>query len=84
MTRAVLMIAVLFLAGCASREERAARYTALDDKKCQGLGAKPGTDIYIQCRLVQQQRRDAQDAADDEFDARAELRRELRSELRRW
>lgn len=30
-----------------------------DDAICQGYGAKPGSDVYVQCRATQDQRRDA-------------------------
>jgi hypothetical protein len=39
------------------------RNDALDDQTCRGYGAKPGTDIYIQCRMQRQQSRDAGDSA---------------------
>jgi hypothetical protein len=32
---------------------------AKDDAICKGYGAQPGTPIYIQCRVTQDQRRDA-------------------------
>jgi hypothetical protein len=38
-----------------SKEQIAAK----DDAICRGYGAKPGTDVYIQCRVAQDQRRDA-------------------------
>lgn len=38
-----------------SKEQLAAK----DDAICQGYGAKPGSDVYIQCRVTQDQRRDA-------------------------
>ena len=38
-----------------SKDEVAAK----DDAICRGYGAKPGTDAYIQCRVTQDQRRDA-------------------------
>jgi hypothetical protein len=49
------------LLGCASPAQRAAQAeqrAAEDDTACQGYGAKPGTDAYVQCRIVQQARRD--------------------------
>jgi hypothetical protein len=39
----------------ASKEELSAK----DDAICRGYGAQPGTDVYIQCRVSQDQRRDA-------------------------
>lgn len=38
-----------------------AEWAAKDDETCKSYGAKPGTDIYIQCRMTQQQTRDAAD-----------------------
>ena len=38
-----------------SKEELAAK----DDAVCRGYGAQPGTSAYVQCRVVQDQRRDA-------------------------
>jgi hypothetical protein len=32
---------------------------AKDDTTCRGYGAKPGEPVYIQCRIAQDQRRDA-------------------------
>jgi hypothetical protein len=46
MKMATLFLAVV-LAGCVSSAERAAR----DDSECQSYGAKPGSDLYVQCRL---------------------------------
>jgi len=41
---------LLILGGCATREERIARFNAAADAKCRSWGAKPGTPEYIQCR----------------------------------
>jgi hypothetical protein len=49
-----------------SAEEIAAKkaeWVAKDDETCSSYGAKPGTDIYLQCRMTQQQNRDAADNA---------------------
>ena len=35
---------------------------AVDRAACERLGAKPGTDIFIQCMLSQQQRRTIRNA----------------------
>ena len=43
---ALILLAVLSLAGCASRADLA----AADDAKCQGYGAAPGSPAYVQCR----------------------------------
>lgn len=34
-----------------------AQLDAKDDEVCKGYGAKPGTDIYVQCRMSQSQQR---------------------------
>jgi hypothetical protein len=40
------------------------RIAASDDAICRSYGAKPGTDIYVQCRMAQaQQRATAEQAA---------------------
>jgi hypothetical protein len=41
--------------GFMSKEEIAAK----DDTICKGYGAQPGSEAYIQCRVSQDQRRDA-------------------------
>jgi hypothetical protein len=55
------LVVVLPLAGCQTDQERMAEYKerkdALDDQTCRNYGAKPGTDIYIQCRMSEAQRR---------------------------
>ena len=69
--RTVRLLALLLLAvplvGCQTDQERMAEFKvrneALDDQTCRGYGAKPGTDIYIQCRMQRQQSRDAADNA---------------------
>jgi hypothetical protein len=48
-----LVVAIMLaasLAGCMSEAERKARFAAIDDGKCQGYGAQPGTPAYVQCR----------------------------------
>jgi hypothetical protein len=45
--------------GVPSKSELAAK----DDETCQGYGAKPGTEIYIRCRMQREQTRDAGDNA---------------------
>jgi hypothetical protein len=63
---ALLLLAVP-LVGCQTDQEQMAafkaRADAVDDQTCRGYGAKPGTDIYIQCRMQRQQSRDAGDSA---------------------
>ena len=49
-----------------SKEELAAKKAELDakdDETCRGFGAKPGTDIYIQCRMSEAQRRTTAESA---------------------
>ena len=56
--RTVLVVAALglALAGCRTTEEVA----AADDATCRGYGAQPGTDLYVQCRMMQDERRSAE------------------------
>jgi hypothetical protein len=54
MTKGYLFLLLPLRAACASAKERA----AADDATCQGYGAKPGSDAYVQCRMVQDARRD--------------------------
>lgn len=55
----VVAAALLALTGCKSTADR----NAEADGYCQSIGARPGSDAYMQCRLVQQQRQDARRAA---------------------
>jgi hypothetical protein len=50
-SRKLLLGALLLLSACMSREERQARLDVQDDAKCQSLGAQPGTDAYVNCRV---------------------------------
>jgi hypothetical protein len=61
----VLMLAIA-LASCGGNQPgrgelfaSKAEIDAKDDAACRGYGAKPGEPVYIQCRLAQDQRRDA-------------------------
>jgi hypothetical protein len=62
----ILAIA-LALAGCAGNNQPGrgeifsskSEIEAKDDSTCRGYGAKPGDPVYIQCRVAQDQRRDA-------------------------
>lgn len=64
------VILALLLSGCAEMEERRGmqqllREQALDqsqDAKCQGFGAKPGTQAYISCRMQLDGQQSAEDA----------------------
>lgn len=40
----------LSLGGCLTSEQLVAERNAKDDQKCQGYGARPGTDAYVNCR----------------------------------
>jgi hypothetical protein len=44
-----------FLAGCVSPQQAQTE----DDSACRQMGARLGSDVYVQCRLSQQLRRDA-------------------------
>lgn len=62
----VLTIAALALGGCANNQPgrgelfaSRGEVEAKDDAICRGYGAKPGEPVYIQCRVSQDQRRDA-------------------------
>ena len=64
----ILVFGLIFpLGGCQTDQERMAEFKArndaLDDQTCKGYGAKPGTDIYIQCRMQRQQSREMADSA---------------------
>ena len=54
--RIILIIALaLAVGGCAASRT----ITQDDDAVCKSIGASPGTNAYVQCRLAQQARRDA-------------------------
>jgi len=71
--RLLSLVLALALAGCLSDSEKAnlretlvgeafsskEELAAKDDAVCRGYGAQPGTNAYVQCRVVQDQRRDA-------------------------
>lgn len=54
----------LMLAGCVSPQQQAARQEVSDDAGCRQMGARPGTDIYVQCRMFKQQQRTQKEQAD--------------------
>jgi hypothetical protein len=63
---AIVIPAALLLAGCSTSRPGVgelfaskAEIEAKDDAACRGYGAKPGEPVYIQCRVAQDQRRDA-------------------------
>jgi hypothetical protein len=65
--------AALALSGCVTPEERAelrAQAKVADDAECRSYGAQVGTDTYVACRLIKEQRRDDQQAAADRENAR--------------
>lgn len=49
--------------GCMSTEERNARIAAADEDACVSYGAQPGTQEYFQCRMANDQQRQANNAA---------------------
>ena len=54
----------LLLAGCVSPQQMAAWQSASDDTECRQMGARPGTDIYVQCRMFKQQQRAQKEQAE--------------------
>jgi hypothetical protein len=52
----LIAFSALALSACASPQQLA----VVDDQACQSMGALPGSDAYLQCRLIQQQRHDRQ------------------------
>jgi hypothetical protein len=66
--RLLCLVLALPLAGCLGMSEaetaaKKAELAAKDDEICRSYGAKPGSDVYVQCRVAQTQRRDAADNA---------------------
>ena len=61
----LLLTLPLPLAGCLGAQSEAeiaaekAQLAAKDDEICKSYGAKPGSDVYVNCRVAQTQRRDA-------------------------
>lgn len=49
------LLACVVLAGCQSTTPEQAAST--DDAKCRSYGAQPGSDIYVQCRMMADQDR---------------------------
>lgn len=49
----------LCLAGCVSPQMQARN----DDRECRSMGAKPGSDIYVHCRMMKQQQHANEDMA---------------------
>lgn len=60
---AMTLAGALVLTGCGSGKSLEARLEEEKHLKCLELGAKPGTDIYIQCRLQLMQIEAAQNQA---------------------
>lgn len=66
----LVIVAALALGGCKSAVERQAAKTAEADGFCAGIGARPGSDAYVQCRLqlrAEEERRYAANAAHPAF-----------------
>lgn len=64
---AAILSAALSLTGCASQAELQAQARAVamqDDATCRGYGAKPGSPIYVQCRMQVAGRRETIEAAE--------------------
>lgn len=62
------LVLAIPLASCLGMSEaqiaaKKAELAAKDDEVCKSYGAKPGTDIYVQCRIAQQKARDDADNA---------------------
>jgi hypothetical protein len=47
-----LAAAAAALAGCAGSESATQAKFRAEDTKCKSLGAEPGTDDYVRCRLA--------------------------------
>jgi Flp pilus assembly protein TadG len=60
MISAAVIAASLSLAACGITRQEA---NAIDDSTCHGYGLKYGTPEFAQCRMAQDQRRDAAGAA---------------------
>ena len=58
-TLVAVVAAATAMSGCMTAEKLAAR----DDATCQSYGAKPTSDIYVQCRMAQDQTRAQQQMA---------------------
>lgn len=61
-----LLLAVAATAGCFALSATPSRaelfhklHAAHDDEFCQSIGAKPGTSLYVQCRLERDEQRQA-------------------------
>lgn len=63
-----VLVLAFALTGCASSDNQPGRgelfaskaeVDAKDDAICRRYGAKPGEPVYIQCRVAQDERRDA-------------------------
>lgn len=61
----VIVLAVLLLTGCMTRDERMAADSARDDQQCLSYGAKRGTDAHVACRAQLEGARRQADAAED-------------------
>jgi hypothetical protein len=55
MRTVIVVLCVMSLAGCVSPRQQAQRAAAvqqMDDSQCQGMGYKPGTELYLKCRTT--------------------------------
>lgn len=59
---AAFTVIALGVAGCVSPQQQALN----DARDCQAMGAKPGTDIYVQCQLYKQKIRSDREASDSD------------------
>lgn len=55
MKRLVVVVIGVALSGCAGIKEH---FAEKDNETCQSYGAQPGTDIYVACRMKQQELRE--------------------------
>ena len=63
------LVLAIPLSGCLTPQERMAeakaRNNVLDDQKCLGYGARPGTDAYVNCRAHLDSARTTAEAIED-------------------
>ncbi|HEY0292898.1 MAG TPA: hypothetical protein VGC51_11300 [Hansschlegelia sp.] len=62
---ALILLALLALAGCATQEQLA----EADKQKCRGYGMRPGTEAFANCRMTLdvERRRELTRAFDDPY-----------------
>lgn len=64
----IIIVGCAVLAGCAPSREQLAKQ---DDASCLSYGARPGSDAYVQCRVMKDQQHAAQDRQDSAMAAGA-------------